>query len=67
MKRRTLKFDNLVHIAAFSRHLMTGYLTNTNNLTITAKFSEAEIDFAVKKYKACVIETTDKVFDYGVL
>jgi hypothetical protein len=46
---------------------MTGYLTNTNNLTITAKFSEAEIDLAIKKYKAFVIETTDKVFEYGVL
>jgi hypothetical protein len=67
MKRRTLKFDKLIHIAAFSRHLMRGYLTNTNNLTITAKFSEAEIDLAIKKYKACVIETTDKVFDYVAL
>lgn len=67
MKRRTLKFDNLNHIAAFSAHLTTGYLTNTNNLTITAKFSEAQIDLAIKKYKAFLIKTTDEVFDYGML
>ena len=40
---------------------------NTNNFTLTGKFSETDIDLAIKKYRAAVIETTEKVFRYESL
>jgi hypothetical protein len=40
---------------------------NTNNFTLTGRFSETDIDFAQKKYNAAVIDTTDKVFSYETL
>lgn len=40
---------------------------NTNNFTLTGKFSDDEVDLAIKKYGATVIETTDKVFSYEQL
>jgi len=67
MQKRTLKFDCLINMAIFSKQLASGYLMNTNNFTLTGKFSEAEIDLAIKKYNASVIETTDKVFSYESL
>jgi len=67
MEKRTLKFDCLINMAIFSRQVTTGYLMNTNNFTITGKFSEPELDLAIKKYRAAVIETTDKVFSYETL
>jgi hypothetical protein len=67
MEKRTLKFDCLINMAIFSKHLISGYLMNTNNFTLTGKFSESDIDLAVKKYRAAVIETTDKVFTYEAL
>ena len=67
MEKRTLKFDCLINMAIFSKQVSTGYLLNTNNFTLTDKFSEPEIDLAVKKYRASVIETTDKVFSYETL
>jgi len=54
-------------MAIFSRQLTTGYLMNTNNFTLTGKFSETDIDLAVKKYRASVIETTERVFRYESL
>lgn len=54
-------------MAIFSRQLTTGYLMNTNNFTLTGKFSEMDIDLALKKYRAAVIETTEKVFSYELL
>lgn len=67
MEKRTLKFDCLINMAIFSRQLTYGYLMNTNNFTLTGKFSEAEINVAIKKYDAAVIETTEKVFTYETL
>lgn len=67
MEKRTLKFDCLINMAIFSRQLSYGYLMNTNNFTLTGKFSEGDIDLATKKYNAAVIETTDKVFTYETL
>lgn len=64
MEKRTLKFDCLINMAIFSRQLTSGYLMNTNNFTLTGKFSDADIDHAIKKYRASVIETTEKVFGY---
>jgi hypothetical protein len=67
MEKRTLKFDCLINMAIFSKQLATGYLMNTNNFTLTGKFSETDIDLAIKKYRAAVIETTEKVFRYESL
>jgi len=67
MEKRTLKFDCLINMAIFSRQVTTGYLMNTNNFTLTGKFSDTEIDLAAEKYNASVIETTDKVFSYETL
>jgi len=54
-------------MAIFSKQLASGYLMNTNNFTLTGKLSEEDIDLALKKYGASVIETTDKVFSYESL
>jgi hypothetical protein len=67
MEKRTLKFDCLIHMALFSKQLTSGYLMNTNNFTLTGKFSDTDIDLAIKKYKAALVETTEKVFSYEVL
>jgi hypothetical protein len=67
MQKRTLKFDCLISMAVYSKQIISGYLMNTNNFTLTGKFSEDEIDLAIKKYNAAVIETTDKVFSYESL
>ena len=67
MQKRTLKFDCLINLAIFSKQIVSGYLMNTNNFTLTGKFSDDEVDLAIKKYGATVIETTDKVFSYEQL
>ena len=67
MEKQTLKFDCLINMAIFSKQLTTGYLMNTNNFTLTGKFSETDVDLAISKYKAAVIDTTDKVFSYESL
>jgi hypothetical protein len=54
-------------MAIFSKQVTSGFLMNTNNFTLTGKFSEKDIDFAINKYNAAVIETTDKVFSYESL
>jgi hypothetical protein len=64
MKKQTLKFDCLVTMAIFSKQVASGYLMNTTNFTLTGKFTEDDIDLALNKYNASVIETTDKVFTY---
>lgn len=67
MEKLTLKFDCLINMALFSKQITTGYLMNTNNFTLTGKFSETEVELAKSKYNAFVIETTDKVFSYESL
>lgn len=64
MDKRTLKFQCLIHMAKFSKAITNGYLMNTNNLTLTGKFTVEEINLATKNYDAKLIETTDKVFRY---
>ena len=64
MEKRTLKFTSLIDMAKFSKLVSAGYLMNTNNLTLTAKFSGADIDLALNHYHAMIIETTDKVYSY---
>lgn len=65
MDKRTLKFDCLINMALFSKTLAVGYLMNTNNFTLTAHFSDEDIQLAQDKYEAVLIKTTDKVFSYG--
>jgi len=67
MQKQTLKFDCLINMAIFSRQISSGFLMNTNNFTLTGKFSQADIGLAIQKYNATVIETTDKVFSYESL
>ena len=51
-------------MAKFSKNLTTGYLMNTNKNTITGYLLKEEIDLALKKYRAFLIETTEKVYSY---
>ena len=67
MEKQTLKFDCLINMAIFSRQVSSGYLMNTNNFTLTGKFSEEDIDAALRKYRAALIETTDRIFSYESL
>lgn len=64
MEKRTLKFQSLIDMAKFSRIISTGFLMNTNNFTLTGKFTDEEIELGVEKYKAIHIPTTEKVFTY---
>jgi hypothetical protein len=64
MDKRTLKFENLIDLAKFSRVVLTGYIMNTNNYTLTGKFSDDNICLAREKYNGKEIETTEKVFSY---
>lgn len=65
MEKRTLKFQCLIDMAMFSKLLASGYLMNTNNFTLTGKFSDEEIMMALEKFNAILIETSEKVFSYG--
>jgi hypothetical protein len=64
MEKRTLKFDCLINMAMFSKGLSAGYLMNTNNFTLTGRFNEKEIELALSKYDAMLIELSDKIFSY---
>ncbi|HEY0356669.1 MAG TPA: hypothetical protein VGC29_10715 [Flavisolibacter sp.] len=65
MEKRTLKFHSLIDMAMYSRLISTGYLMNTNNFTLTGKFSDEDIKLALTQFKAIIIDTTEKVFSYG--
>ncbi|MGZ3838292.1 MAG: hypothetical protein ACXVMS_05110 [Flavisolibacter sp.] len=67
MEKRTLKFRNLIEMATFSKNLSVGYLMNTNNYTLTGRFSDADIEQALQKHQAMVIDTTDKIFSYETI
>jgi hypothetical protein len=64
MEKRTLKFNTLVELAKFSKVVSTGYLINTNNLTLTGPFTTIDIDLALHTFNASLIETSEKVFTY---
>jgi len=64
MEKRTLKFQCLLTMAKFSKLVSTGFLMNTNNFTLTGRFSDDDIKLATSKYKAVVIATTEKVYSY---
>ena len=64
MEKRTLRFECLIDMALFSKTIAAGYLLNTNNLTLTGKLTDAEIELAISSYNAEQIQTTDKVFSY---
>ena len=67
MEKRTLKFQCLINMASFSKVVSVGYLMNTNNLTLTGKFSDADIELARRRYEAQLIETSEKVYSYEAL
>jgi hypothetical protein len=67
MEKRTLKFTCLIEMAKFSKSVSVGYLMNTNNFTLTGKFSDADMELALHKHHAAVIETTDKVYSYEII
>ena len=64
MEKQTLKFQCLIDMAMFSKIVSVGYLMNTNNFTLTGRFADKDIQLASEKFRARVIETTDKVFTY---
>jgi hypothetical protein len=64
MNKRTLQFKNLFEVAHFSKQVSSGYLMNTNKFTLTGKFSDAEVELALRKFNARVIETTELVYAY---
>jgi hypothetical protein len=64
MEKRTLKFQCLVDMARFSKVVSVGYLMNTNNFTLTGRFTEGDIELAKQQFGATVIETTEKVYSY---
>ena len=64
MNRRTLQFQNLFDIAVFSKLTASGYLMNTNKFTLTVKFSDDEVEMALRNFNARVIETNDLVYAY---
>lgn len=64
MEKRTLKFNSLLEMAKFSKIVSVGYLMNTNNCTLTGKFTDDDIAQALQKHHAIIIETTDKIFSY---
>jgi hypothetical protein len=64
MEKRTLKFNCLINMAKFSKMVAVGYLMNTNNFTLTGRFSDTDIVLASEEYGAIEIDTTEKVFTY---
>ena len=64
MEKRTLKFQCLVDMARFSKVVSVGYLMNTNNFTLTGRFSDQDVQMAIQQYAASLIETTEKVYSY---
>jgi translation initiation factor 2 beta subunit (eIF-2beta)/eIF-5 len=64
MEKLTLKFDCLINMAMFSKSLSAGYLMNTNNFTLSGKFNEQEVELALSKYEAMLVECPDKISTY---
>ena len=64
MKKLTLQFPSLSELAGFSKLLNEKYFLNTINLTLTTELKEPQIQQAIERYKARLIETTEKVFSY---
>ena len=67
MQKRTLKFNCLITMAKFSKIVSVGYLMNTNNFTLTGRFTEEDVRLAIDQFNAELIETSEKVFSYGTL
>ena len=55
MKKSTLGFSSLAQLVQFTKHLRSGYVLNTITLTLTAVFSEQELQMALKSYSAVVL------------
>ena len=64
MQKQTLVFTSIGELSSFVKPLHFGYLINTNNLTITARFDDPSIEQAIANFNAKLIETSDQVFCY---
>jgi hypothetical protein len=64
MEKRTVKFNCLINMARFSKMVAVGYLMNTNNFTLTGRFTDTDVSLASEEYDAIEIDTTEKVFSY---
>ena len=53
-----------MELSCFIKTLHTGYLINTNTLTVTAPFKELDISKATEQYDGMLIETNEKVYSY---
>ncbi|HJW17449.1 MAG TPA: hypothetical protein VJ499_10015 [Flavisolibacter sp.] len=51
-------------MAKFSKMVAVGYLMNTNNFTLTGRFSDADVLLASDEYEAFEIDTTEKIYSY---
>lgn len=63
MRKQTLQFRTLLELAAYARQLNSGYVINTQALTLTGRFSNAETEQAQKQYNAFVNEQKELLLD----
>ena len=63
MSKQTLQFRSLFELAAFARQLNSGYVINTQALTLTGVFSEADIQQAVANYNVLTPEKKEVLLD----
>ena len=64
MQKQTLKFPSFKELTSFLKTLHSGYLVNTNTLTVTAPFLDFDIQKAKENYAGVLIDTTEKVYSY---
>jgi hypothetical protein len=63
MRKQTLQFCSLLELAAFARQMNAGYVINTQSLTLTGMFSEADIQMAIINYNARSSEKIEALLD----
>jgi hypothetical protein len=64
MQKQTLQFPSIESLAAFARQVSAGYLINTNKLTLTGGFRDADIELAQQRFSAALVETNEKTYQY---
>ena len=57
----------LLTLPCFQKNTTAGFLMNTNNFTLTGRFTDDDVAVAQARYNAKLIETTEKVYSYGEL
>jgi len=63
MSKQTLQFRSLLELAAYARQLNSGYVINTQALTLTGVFSEADIQLAIADYNVLEPERKEVLLD----